>query len=315
MSEQSGKHMPKSDWKKKSPRISNSQKINIAKQYDKRLENESSISILTHLTKKYGKDVRTIQRYIQKGRELIADSKPESTISENSPLLDQNTIKALKQHLTEIGNAIEKIKHILTIPPIYELTEDTFAEVAKLESEPLFECLKEHLPSDDFWNKVSEYRRLFEQYWEYRGQLYFDYTEEEKKWQGKIVKLEDFTTPILYRIERASLWWSKQVLAVNHRFARQDKHLKQKDVDYSTSEILIADGYKVLEADEVTEFIGLYKLMSDRILNEEVTKNVIKLHDQLRPISNNIDNYLGKFLFNRKYLMRSCYLCRELKYK
>jgi hypothetical protein len=312
MDEKYGSREPKPERKKKSRRISNNQKVSMAKQYEKRLKKEPGISILSYYAKKHGKDVRTIQRYIKRGRELIAYPKPGAKASEISRSGDRNNIDDLKQHLIDIGKAIEKIKYTLIIPHISEMTGDTFVEVEDINSEPLLECLKEHLLSDDFWDKVSEWYRLFEQYRYYCGHLVFDYTEEEKIWQRKISKLKDFMIPIYYRIERSSLGWSTRVLAADHRFVRRAKQLKQQGDHISTSEILVVDDYKVLEADDVTPFISLYKLMSDRFLNGEATRNVIKSHDQLRPVSYGIDKHLGKFLFNRKYLMRSCYVCREL---
>lgn len=98
MNAEKRKRVPKPDWKKSSRMIRQNEMVAIAEEYQKRLQKERSEDILGDLSSRYSRDSRTIQRYVSRGKKLIAEKETTSD-------------PRLMKHLDELARTAETLAH------------------------------------------------------------------------------------------------------------------------------------------------------------------------------------------------------------
>lgn len=195
MNEKSRERVPKPDWNKIPEKITKSQQLAIAKAYDRRLlKGERSEDILADLSSKYERDVRTIQRHIRKGREILASNKQGRPNAEQSAMVTQvnpRIIEAEKKHFEDLCTLIcrwqgelgfkpePSRRHFASIFSVRFKPEDTKSGKHELqyntltwevddkgaievrfpvEEDVLFKCLRYHIP-DALWRKFEQLKQ------------------------------------------------------------------------------------------------------------------------------------------------------------
>ena len=109
MNEKIRSRLPKPEWKKILKRITKSDKVAIAKEYDKRLKKESREDILEDLASKWDRSTRRIESHVSEGRQMITYEKQaaESKRIQTDVLKEQ-----VKKHFDELAEAARALHHI-----------------------------------------------------------------------------------------------------------------------------------------------------------------------------------------------------------
>jgi len=110
---------PKPDWVKTTDRLTKSNKVAIAKEYEERLrKGVRRESILANLSSKLQRDERTIQRYISEGRQIMAEEKQAQEFRRIQKGMLQERVKHHFDELAEAAKALYYIQQLLlTNPP------------------------------------------------------------------------------------------------------------------------------------------------------------------------------------------------------
>ena len=110
MNEKSRERVPKPEREKIPEKITKSKQVAIAKVYDQRFQKgERSEDILADLSSKYDRDVRTVQRYVSKGREIIASNKQSHPSTKQSAMVTQANpliVEAKRKHFERLSKLI-----------------------------------------------------------------------------------------------------------------------------------------------------------------------------------------------------------------
>ena len=113
MNEKIRSRLPKPDWKKILKRISKSDKVAIAKEYDKRLKKENRENILEHLALKWDRSTRRIEAYISEGRQIITHEKQAA----ESKRIQRDVLKEqVKKHfdgLAEVAKTLHDVQQYI----------------------------------------------------------------------------------------------------------------------------------------------------------------------------------------------------------
>ena len=126
MNEKIRSRLPKPEWKKILKRITKSDKVAIAKEYDKRLKKESREDILEDLASKWDRSTRRIESHVSEGRQMITYEKQaaESKRIQTDVLKEQ-----VKKHFDELAEAylrLDKLRHPSFLSRIWRATANFF---------------------------------------------------------------------------------------------------------------------------------------------------------------------------------------------
>ncbi len=240
-------------------------------------------------------DDRTLKRHIR-----LAEQEQEARLAKVEILKD-----ALAGHLAEIRSLIEQWQSVLTVPPIHEVSPEIIPQMCHIESNPLFNSLKEHVPSPTLWRNYAIWDNKLKEYINGYEKLMRDIKEEAGKWEEVRRVTESFSEPILKRLHKKAV--EKEPKA--HRFEKRVEYRDEQGKPVPEFEILVVDGSKTIEANDALSYSGQYEALSDQVMGSEVGASLIGRFNELKVLELKIHESLQEILLRSDYIMYTCKLC------
>lgn len=242
-------------------------------------------------------DDRTLKRHLR-----LAEQEQEARLVKVEILKD-----ALASHLAEIRGLIEQWQSIVTVPAIHKVSPDIIPRTRHTESNPLFNSLKEHVPSPTLWRNYAIWDNKLKEYINGCEKLMRDIEEEAGKW-GKIRRLtESFSEPILKRLHEKAV--KEEPKAHTHRFEKRIEYIDVEGSPVPEYEMLVVDGSKTIEANDALAYEGQYQALSDQVMGSEVGASLIGRFNDLKALEQKMYVSLQEILLRSDYIMYTCKLC------
>jgi len=241
-------------------------------------------------------DDRTLKRHLR-----LAEQEQEARLVKVEILKD-----ALASHLAGIRSLIEQWQSVLTVPPIQEVSPEIITRMRHIESNPLFNSLKEHLPSPTLWRNYAIWDNKLKEYINGCEKLMRDIEEEAGKWE-KVRRVNgSFSEPILKRLHENAV--GKEPKA-QHRFEKRVEYRDKQGRPVPEFETLVVDGTKTIEANDALAYGGQYEVLSDQVLGSEVGASLIGRFNDLKALEQKMYVSLQEILLRSDYIMYTCKLC------
>ncbi len=212
---------------------------------------------------------------------------------------------ALASHLAEIRTLIEQWQSIVIVPPIHEASLDIIPRIHHFESKPLFNSLKEHVPSPTLWRNYAIWHNKLKEYISDYETLMQDIKEEAGKWKELRRVTESFSEPILKRLHKVKVGEEPKA----HRFEKRVEYRDEQGKPVPEFETLVVDGSKTIEANDALVYSGQYKALSDQVMGSEVGASLKGRFNDLKALELKIHESLREILLRRDYIMYTCKLC------
>jgi hypothetical protein len=280
-------------------------------------------------------DPKTIRNW----RKKQPDIEMEQPAAESSELrieqqADSLILEAQKEHLSGIEFTIEQWTKIVYTLDIHHIEEFHAQPIYSVEENPIFDCLKEHLPFKALWQDYGSWRK---QYFDYLGKcehVIRHMNEESWKWRNenkdlKILSILDgferhmldciqYINPLRRWLEsppgRESYDWRDNIYC--KRGPYKPREFFWQCLGDIGNQSLRADGYRVLTAEDAMAVSDAYQTFVDRLLTEEDVTSIRILFYDLRELEQKIQKSLQDILIKHDYLNFYCRLCpKEQKIK
>ncbi|MBI4303514.1 MAG: hypothetical protein HY665_04165 [Chloroflexi bacterium] len=95
------------------------------------------------------KDNRTLERHLK-----LAEQEQEARAARVEVIKE-----AVSNHFTDIGRLIENWQSALVTLPMHDVYPGTRSPLADIETSPIFQALRQHLPSPDLWRSQSTFSK------------------------------------------------------------------------------------------------------------------------------------------------------------
>jgi hypothetical protein len=246
----------------------------------------------------------TIKRHLDY-REIQAGLKPYEETPHNR-LIGLALQKALEEHLDEIRSLIEQWKNNLNAPLIFQVYLDASHSMSVIEGNPLFGCLKKHLPFGSLWQDYSIWKNRVDDYLKCCKRLIREIKEEGKNWQNVIRIANGFHEPILRRLSDIALGNEEREHCIKAVISYESMGAERHLADHG---MLIVDDIEVLEANEPLTYKRQYILASDHFSHSVEASNLITLFKELKDLETKILGFLQQTQLRRDYIMYTCNLC------
>jgi len=241
------------------------------------------------------KDKRTLDRALK-----LAEQEQQTSLVRLQILKD-----ALADHLNEIRSLIEGWQGRLRVPLTGEIHERTVSPSSGIESDALFQSLREHLPIPTLWRNYSIWANRANEYLSLCRKLIDQCRQEPSKWEGVRRITDSFSRPILERLNNRI----EGKAVRNHKFERRQYFREEHGDKVLDFETMVVDGHEVLEATEGLAYTEQYKALSDRILKSELANNLVVMFSELKALEPKIRDSLREALLKRDYIMYTCRFC------
>lgn len=242
------------------------------------------------------KDDRTLSRHMK-----LAEHEQEARSVRVEILKD-----ALANHLGKIGLLIEGWMDTIKTPLVYQASLATTLPVDAIESDDLFHSLRAHLPSPTLWRNYAVWKGHLERYVCDCKSLTHDMEEEVAKWVRMRRLTEHFSEPILRRLHEIQVEGMKEA---THSFSKMVESVNRQGRPVKEFEILLVDGIKVVEGDDVMAYEERYNVLSDKVLAGEAARAAVAEYRDLKAGEPKIRGALRDILIRRDYIMYTCKLC------
>jgi hypothetical protein len=216
---------------------------------------------------------------------------------------------AQKKHLNEIEETIKHWKDVIITPEIYVFNPSTSSQLNSIESQPLFCCLKKHLPYSILWQDYAN--------WKSKIQEYLTISDKLRNQIHGAWKIDDVEqTPAFEQV----------ILALIANRANELKYTINYETNYPTElkyQSLNANGITVLTGKEMGKHWDFYKheqcvnmvlaseyqKIADYYLQSETATKALHLHDSLKQLEDRIQLKLRDILLRRDWVVPQCRLC------
>lgn len=242
-------------------------------------------------------DSRTLKRHLR-----LAEQEQEARVAKIEIIKD-----ALAGHLAEVRNLTEQLQGVVTVPHVYEASHDVFSQIMRIEVHPLFDALKEHVPSSILWRSYANWRSSLKTYTDDCERLKREIEKETEKWEKVRRLTETFSEPILKRLHERIVGHEPNTYA--HKFEKRTEYINVGGKPIAEFEILVVDESKTVEANDALAYRAQYQALSDQVVNSEESSNVINLYNSLIALRLRIKEVLQQVLLRRDYIMQTCNLC------
>lgn len=242
-------------------------------------------------------DSRTLKRHLK-----LAEQEREASLVKTEILKE-----TLAKHLDAIYRLIQQFRDTLCIPPIGEVYKETTLPTLDIERNPLFACLREHLPFATLWRNYSIWQKEGKEYLQSCNNLIAEIEAEASGWQGVKRFTSSFVRPVLERLSNKARGQEPEV----HRFEAYP-YREQQEERISYFEKLVVDGKAVLEASNALALSKLYQELSDKVLAGEAVTNLIALFNGLKALEPKIQQSLEEILLRHDHIMYACKFCPGL---
>ena len=244
--------------------------------------------------------VRSLGFIKRRRREFnVARKVLESTLKEQE---DPILAKAKAEHLDEVRNLIERWMEASTTPAFHEVDLHTEFPVERLESQPLFGCLKEHIQSETLWETYGVWRARFGAYLAMCQSLIKEIRQAGKYFESLAGSMRGFERPILRRLNDKAL--GKEVIPYAFQVIRGAGRIVMRKGDY-----LYIDGEVLLLVSDGEKGSREYQRISEGFLNSEALANLTAAFSELRSLEFEIRSRLLETLTSRNYRNFTCRLC------
>lgn len=252
------------------------------------LESQRAGSSNTDLKREFNiKDNRTLTRHLKMAEQ-----------EEQLRTVQIDIIKqAIEAHHKDIHKLIQQWKTNMRTHRPDEIYPSVVIPNKDLKDDPIFPCLKDHLPDRKLWFAYSEYERMLEELFNQCLDLRVQVAQNVGKWEGVVSITENVAQPILRRSAEGE---------VNKDEQPYTPKISTINTTPDTT-IVEADGIKVFtisSQSDVKRIEKLYQEYSNQLI--KISALYHELRDVLEP---NIKNSLQEILHRRDYIMNICRLC------
>lgn len=211
--------------------------------------------------------------------------------------VDPLIAKSKEEHLTEVRSLMEQWLEVMKTPQIHDVTLETPCPFEILQANPLFECLREHLPFRSLWLNYYLWTDKTTHYLDSCQSLIREIIEDEMaiNLMNESPTLDDdsFYRPVLECVNDKAL--GKEPAVLSARPPEPEEEVKVKRIRRVTGRIERID---VIDIELCTRF-----------LDSKVASNVIVLFREVKALETKIRVPLQEMLLRRDYVMHTCRLC------
>ena len=239
-------------------------------------------------------DDRTLRRHLK-----LAEQEQEASIVKTEMLKE-----ALRDHLAEIRQLIENWKAGIRIQPV---------------TDPLFDCLKVHLPFPILWRDYNQWEAKYRSYTDNCNKLREE-IQREATTRMSLDFMDDNAT-VSHLSSRLINWILRQVEFKLKKVSERGFEFLWKDykveIDKQPAEV---KRMSVYPGGELLEIFNQHEVnkefyekecreLLDLVLKGETVASLSTLLDDLRNLEARIHNYLEEILLRRDYILYTCNLC------
>lgn len=260
----------------------------------KMLESQRAGASNTDLKREFNiKDNRTLSRHLE-----MADQEEQLRTVQIEIIKE-----AIEAHHKDIRSLVQQWKTNMRTHRPDEIYPNVAILNKDLKDDPIFPCLRDHLPNRTLWSAYSEYERMTEEFFNLCLDLRIQVAQEVEKW-GDVEKITDnVAQSILKDIAEGKVNKDKQLAAI-----------KVSTVNTTPDKTVVkADGmdiFTISSHTDIKEIKRLYQKYSYKLVTGDVGTNISalyhKLKDELEP---KINTLLQEILHRRDYIMYTCRLC------
>jgi hypothetical protein len=279
--------------------------------------------------------VKTLIMEVPEAKAYILESRPDlkaSEISSNSTTLDQslNTdpiiIKAKKEHLNDIRQLIKRWRDEIETLKIEDLSVDYRGNIIFLSTkheyqfDPLFKCLREHLPSPKLWEYYSIWKNSILGYFNTLKILSKEITNDKEievqliehpYWEPRVI-----IEPILICIGEKAAGNEPEILNnLNPETQEPESYLlvisepgSEKVIDRKPR---TEGGIEIIRTEQIkvkgVQYVDL--TICNKYLHSESVISLIELFRKLKEQEQVIHELLDEALISRNYITLTCRLC------
>jgi len=228
--------------------------------------------------------------------------------------------KAREDHFSDIRNLIEEWKDDVHTPRVDEmsLTREGYLKLpfSKLEYQfnPLFDCLREHLPLPALWQNHSLWIHKIPDYFNSCQNIIKEIIEDDRvlKILEEYPKWEEYVIvgPVLQCISDRALGREPELLnQSNPEMQGLEPFLELTERPGSKKFIERTSKTSFTEEIVVDHIKFVDPVICGDYLNSEAASNLISLFNELKTLEEEIHKSLQEVLARRDYCMNTCRLC------
>jgi len=227
----------------------------------------------------------------------------ENTLNQE---IEPSIVKAIDNHHSEIHSLIEK--WLDAFPDHWPLLQEfkdndrfiwrvwpwadkkiTISELNSVCSDTLFSCLREHLPSENFWNCYSDWEATAIDYVRLCNEIIEEIRKEGATWSDEIKLRDNFEDPILSVIQTHSIDPEPEKLLFKPR--GRDLWCSTIHPNFDESREII-----LLETEKPEDYISRYEQLSIKWLGSSQVTALVSLQDKLGKQIQEIHHFLQEAL-------------------
>lgn len=240
-------------------------------------------------------------------------------IAEEEEKLERVREKELEEataaHMAEIRGVIEKWKDSIQMSQ-FAIGTEALVACRNIERGALFQCMKEHLPSESLWRDYELWKRRHVKYIGWGKELLEDVVKQgETKmklgmrnyYYSGAKMTERFVNPTVERLD--GLLIGEEPRAFEFRWEEEVAEREQRLM------VLYVDGEDVLMVEAGKAKGEGYERRYQEVFDECVENHIKKLFSDLSRLKDKMEVELDEILIHRAYIFHQCKLCpgRELR--
>ncbi len=237
--------------------------------------------------------------------------------------IDPLVEEAQKEHLAEVRSLIEEWGGSLYTTPIEEAVPGYHHPISDVQTNHLFEHLKEHLPSSTLWINYTIWSDRIDSYLFRCAELMRDVWRDHQLWadeyptdSGELVWVNTnnyaYHEPIVKRISSKALDNQDNKHRIDFLvFDDQDEHesLDEVRASYTKTWVMYVDGTPVGQCIDKKVATETYEAASDYHLNN--AEHVIILFRELKSLEDKIRQDIVEALAYQDYRWYTCQFCKN----
>ena len=316
------------DWLSNRPRVTSAAQKLVTQEYQERLDGgEPRQEILGNLGERHGRDERTIERWIRRGRQLLqADKETEIRALVSEEVAKQAGSEtdhsrhlevAQKEHHDRLRDLIIEWRDSLYVPLPIRVDDRSRDPIADVLEHRLFRRLREHLDDPTVWLECWLW------YWYfgigYSGSCDWVKADMRNLWGGQSSlsspsRKHRYYMPVYERIEHYTERLRRGIgvgasRAVPHVVEVKKKRGTKASASQQRLSLVYVDGELVGECRDTDGAVEAYRSFSDRVVATENTQGLLFSRMILEDLAQTMRSRLDVILERQSYVRNPCREC------
>lgn len=217
--------------------------------------------------------------------------------------------EATTAHMAEIRCLIEKWKDSIQMSP-FAIGVDALVQCRNIEREPLFNCMKEHLPSKSLWRDYELWKRTHVSYIGWGKKLLEDVVKQgeakmklgRRNYYYQGTKLtEKFANPTIEALDAILTGEKPRTFEFSWQDVASEEGQRLMALYVNGEDVMIVETGKAKGED--------YERRYQELFDECVERHIKKLFSDLSGLEDEMEVELDEILIHRTYIFHQCKLC------